>query len=140
MLKNKIIIEFIMNYKFWLDSTDRHWISAIGANLNIWALPNIAFPVVVLTVAIMLAKPALYWWSLLRSPSEEGIGWEVGVRLGQASEFSILVAQIAGKSRLISPQASGVIQATTILSFVISSYWVTQKFKTPAMINKPVED
>ena len=113
---------------------------AIGANLNIWTLPNIALPVLVLTAFIMLAKPVLYWWSLLRSPSEEGIGWEVGVRLGQASEFSILVAQIAGQSRLISPQASGMIQATTILSFVISSYWVTHMFKTPTMITKPVED
>lgn len=113
---------------------------AIGANLNIWALPNIIVPVVVLTAAIMVAKPTLYWWSLHRSPEEEGIGWEVGVRLGQASEFSILVAQIAGESRLISPQASGIIQATTILSFVISSYWVTQTYKTPAMIQKPVED
>ena len=88
----------------------------------------------------MVAKPALYWWSLHRSPEEEGIGWEVGVRLGQASEFSILVAQIAGQSRLISPQASGIIQATTILSFVISSYWVTQTYRTPAMIKKPVDD
>lgn len=113
---------------------------AIGANLNIWTLPNIAFPVIVLTVAVLIIKPVSYWWSMLRSPEEEKIGWEVGVRLGQASEFSILVAQIAGQSRLISPQASGVIQATTILSFIVSSYWVAQSFRTPAMISKPVED
>ena len=88
----------------------------------------------------MIAKPTLYWWSMLRSPDEEKIGWEVGVRLGQASEFSVLVAQVASQSRLISPQASGIIQATTILSFMISSYWVTQYFKTPAMVNKTVDD
>lgn len=113
---------------------------AIGANLNIWELPNIYLPVIILTVSIMVAKPTLYWWSLLRSPEEEKIGWEVGVRLGQASEFSVLVAQVASQSRLISPQAAAVIQATTILSFMISSYWVTQSFKTPAMINKTVDD
>ncbi len=113
---------------------------AIGANLNIWTLPNIMVPVIVLTFAIMVAKPSLYWWSLSRSADEADIGWEVGVRLGQASEFSILVAQVAGQSRLISPEASGIIQATTILSFVISSYWVTQRFRTPAMIKKPVDD
>ena len=97
-------------------------------------------PVIILTISIMVAKPTLYWWSLLRSPEEEKIGWEVGVRLGQASEFSVLVAQVASQSRLISPQAAAVIQATTILSFMISSYWVTQSFKTPAMINKTVDD
>lgn len=113
---------------------------AIGASMNIWELPNIYVPVIVLTAAIIVAKPVLYWWSMLRSPDEEKIGWEVGVRLGQASEFSVLVAQVAAQSRLISPQASGIIQATTILTFMISSYWVTQAYKTPAMLTKPVDD
>lgn len=113
---------------------------AIGANLNIWELPNIYLPVIILTLAVMIAKPSLYWWSLLRSTEEERIGWEVGVRLGQASEFSVLIAQIASQSHLISPQAAGIIQATTILSFVISSYWVTQSFRTPTMMSAPLEE
>lgn len=113
---------------------------AIGANLNIWELPNIYMPVIILTAAILIAKPTLYWWSLLRSTEDGKTGWEVGVRLGQASEFSVLVAQVASQSHLISPQASGIIQATTILSFMVSSYWVTQSYRTPAMPSKPVDD
>lgn len=56
---------------------------------------------------------------------------EVGIRLGQASEFSLLVASIALSTELISDKASNLIQATTILTFIVSSYFVVLKYPTP---------
>jgi predicted Kef-type K+ transport protein len=57
------------------------------------------------------------------------------VRLGQASEFSLLVASIALTTHLISDYASNLIQATTILTFIVSSYLVVLKYPTPIALS-----
>ena len=62
---------------------------------------------------------------------KKSVSKEVGMRLGQASEFSLLVASIALTTQLISDVASNLIQATTILTFIVSSYLVVLKYPTP---------
>jgi hypothetical protein len=61
------------------------------------------------------------------------IGWEVGIRLAQSSEFSLLIAYLAVSSanRLIGEPASYLIQTMTILTFFVSSYWVVLRYPTP---------
>ena len=53
----------------------------------------------------------------MKSGEKRIISKEVGFRLGQASEFSLLVASIALSTKLISEVASNLIQATTISDF-----------------------
>ena len=62
--------------------------------------------------------------------------WEAGVRLGQASEFSLLVAVLALQAELLSQSAYVVIQGVTILSFIISSYWVVMSYPSPMSLTK----
>ena len=56
---------------------------------------------------------------------------ELGVRLGQGSEFSLLIAYSALASGLIDMRASYLIQMVVILTFVLSTYWVVFCYRTP---------
>src|SRR3990167_8228173 len=67
----------------------------------------------------------------VKSGEKKSVAREVGVRLGQASEFSLLVGSIALSTKVISAVAANLIQAATILTFVVSSYWVVLKYPTP---------
>ena len=55
----------------------------------------------------------------------------MGWRLGQTSEFSLLIAYLAGGSNTLGEVASYLIQATTILTFIASSYIVVLRYPTP---------
>lgn len=56
---------------------------------------------------------------------------EVGIRLGQLSEFSLLIALLGLKLGYLSPLAAQLIQVVTILTFIFSSYYVVLKYPTP---------
>ena len=53
------------------------------------------------------------------------------MRLGQMSEFSLLIAVLAEQQGVIGHSAAGLIQAATPLSFVASSFWIVQRYPTP---------
>jgi predicted Kef-type K+ transport protein len=57
------------------------------------------------------------------------------VRLGQISEFSLLIALLATQSNVISIQASHVIQLATLISFILSSYFIVLRYPTPIAIS-----
>lgn len=104
---------------------------SIGASFNMEYLGSVVVPAAVLASLLMVIKPIAYRL-LLRSCSEtKEVAWEVGLRLGQCSEFSLLVGYLALESSLISDAASNLIQATTIFTFVISSYYIVMKYPTP---------
>ncbi len=63
------------------------------------------------------------------------LAWDLGFRLGQVSEFSLLIAYVAATGMLITEQASLLIQATTIITFVVSSYIVVLNYPTPIAIS-----
>lgn len=104
---------------------------AVGAEFDIHSLKIIAIPALVLTAAIFIIKPWTFKWLLRWTGESKKVSWEVGVRLAQASEFSLLLASMAASSELIGNNAYSLIQATTMLSFVISSYWVVMRYPTP---------
>ncbi len=108
---------------------------AIGATFNVQFLQIILVPAAILALLMMIIKPFLFQLLLRRTGESKHVSWEVGVRLGQASEFSLLIAYIASNAAtgatLIGQSASYLIQATTILTFVASSYIVVLKYPTP---------
>ncbi len=108
---------------------------AVGASFNLQFFPAVAFPSIILGVALLIFKPITFNL-LLRSVKEtRHLAWEVGVRLGQSSEFSLLIAYMAASSALINAAASNLIQAATMITFIASSYIVVLKFPTPVAIN-----
>ncbi|MHC4434821.1 MAG: cation:proton antiporter, partial [Planctomycetota bacterium] len=62
---------------------------------------------------------------------------ELGIRLGQSSEFSLLVAYGAFNAGKIEARTSYLIQLAAISTFIISTYFVVYKYPTPISVNKP---
>ena len=107
---------------------------SVGASFNLTLLDDILLPALAMTVAVLVVKPVVFR-TLLRGISEsKETGWEIGFRLGQTSEFSLLIAYLAFASQLIGTEASHVIQATAILTFLLSTYVVIFRFQSPIAI------
>ncbi|SIR47157.1 cation:proton antiporter [Fluoribacter gormanii] len=104
---------------------------SIGATFNFGLAQQVVIPALILSALVLLFKPVLFYLLLGKSGEKKHVAKEVGIRLGQESEFSLLVASIALSTQLISDKASNLIQATTILTFIVSSYFVVLKYPTP---------
>lgn len=103
----------------------------VGATFNFGFFAQVIIPALILAMLMLLLKPLCFRLLLLKAGEKKSVAQEVAVRLGQASEFSLLVASIAWSTHLISDAASNLIQATTIITFIFSSYVVVLKYPTP---------
>jgi Kef-type K+ transport system membrane component KefB len=104
---------------------------SIGAEFQLGLLGHVIIPSLILATVVLVAKPVVFKILLGQIKDADDKGWEIGFRLGQISEFSLLIAFLASSQSLISEDASHVIQATAILTFLISSYLVVFRFPTP---------
>ncbi|MCF7818059.1 MAG: cation:proton antiporter [Kiritimatiellales bacterium] len=104
---------------------------SIGARFDFLVSKNVLLPGLVLTAVLMLAKPLLFRVAFKLIREEGRIAKELGVRLGQASEFSLLVAYSTAQSGRIAAESSYLIQVVVMLTFVVSTYWVVFKYPTP---------
>jgi Kef-type K+ transport system membrane component KefB len=109
---------------------------SLGGGFDLSLLASIAIPAVLLAVVMLSLKPIVYRY-LLRSQSENNsLSWDIGFRLGQNSEFSLLIAYMAFNTQLIGNDASHLIQATAIITFLISSYIVVFNFPNPIAVSE----
>jgi len=109
---------------------------SLGAGFNLGLLPEIALAAVVLGVAMLALKPAIFRFLLGRQSEKKVLAWDIGFRLGQISEFSLLIAYVAFDTALISVEASHLIQAAAILTFLASSYIVIFNFPNPIAVSE----
>jgi Kef-type K+ transport system membrane component KefB len=108
---------------------------SLGASFNINMLPDIFIPAAILAILMLFSKPLIFS-RLLRSTGESsGLSKEVGMRLGQVSEFSLLIAVLALNAGAIGTRASYLIQATTLITFMVSSYLIMLKYPTPIAVS-----
>ena len=108
---------------------------SLGAGFDIGAIDQVILPAVLLAGVLMLLKPPVFRWLLLRTGESEKRSHEVGYRLGQMSEFSLLLAVLAFEQGVIGAEASYLIQLSTLVTFLISSYLVVLRFPTPIAVN-----
>ena len=108
---------------------------AVGATFNFGFAAQIVIPACILALLMLFLKPLCFRLLFVKAGEKKPVAKEVGLRLGQASEFSLLVASIALGANLISDVASNLIQATTILTFIVSSYLVVLKYPTPMSLS-----
>lgn len=108
---------------------------ALGAQLNIDILPSIIIIALVYTALMLSAKPITFFFLLRQQSEKRALAWDIGFRLGQISEFSLLIAFVASDNDVIGDRASMLIQCAAILSFVISSYIVIFNFPNPIAIS-----
>lgn len=104
---------------------------SVGAGFDIRYLNRILMPVLILSGAVLLIKPYVLKTLLRQVGETRKIAWEVGARLGQISEFSLLVAYLATNAQLMSKEAGYLVQATAIITFMFSSYFVVYRYITP---------
>jgi len=108
---------------------------SLGAGFQMELLDQVALPAILMAAVMLAIKPVVFRF-LLRGMSEtNALGWETGFRLGQISEFSLLIAFIATAESLIGEHASHLIQATAILTFLVSSYIVVFRYPTPIAVS-----
>jgi|TARA_B110000908_G_scaffold140232_1_gene167262 Kef-type K+ transport system membrane component KefB len=107
---------------------------SIGAGFNFPLMGSIWLQCSVLVILVVTIKPVVFGYLIRPICKSKATSWEVGFRLGQTSEFSILIATLAASSMIISESASLLIQATAIITFVASSYLVVWNFKSPIAV------
>ena len=107
---------------------------SVGARFDLGLLPAVWLPALVLSVLVLGLKPVVYRFLLQGVSEQRHLAWGLGFRLGQISEFSLLIAYVAVGNALISNEASLLIQATTLITFVVSSYIVILNYPTPIAV------
>jgi len=108
---------------------------ALGAGFNLGLLPDIWLAALGLGLIALLLKPALYRLLMMLSRESAQRSTEVALRLGQMSEFSLLLAVMASELALIRAEVSYLIQISTLLSFVFSSYYIIARYPTPIALS-----
>lgn len=107
---------------------------SVGALFNLDYLSVVALPALLLTIILLLVKPFTFHF-LLKQVGETQATWEIGSRLGQISEFSLIIAYVGLDYHLITDITANCIQAAAILSFMVSSYWVVMRYPTPMALS-----
>lgn len=103
----------------------------IGAGFNFEYVPSVVIPACLLAATTLLLKPLVFSWLLRKAGEVRAISWEVGVRLGQMSEFSLLVIYQAEATHLIPALTTYMGEAAIILTFIVSCYWTVIRYPTP---------
>lgn len=104
---------------------------SVGATLNLTYIPKIIIPAILITIVVIFIKPFIYKVLLKRVGETKEVSWEVGVRLGQISEFSLIIAYFVLAKKMVPDVVGYLIEAVAILTFAVSSYWVVMHYPTP---------
>jgi len=108
---------------------------SMGASINLSIVPQVSIPTLSLTALILLLKPFVFRILLVGTDETAPFSWEIGMRLGQGSEFSLLIAVLAYDAGVIGERASYLIQLTTVLTLISSSYLIVMLYPTPIAIS-----
>jgi Kef-type K+ transport system membrane component KefB len=108
---------------------------ALGAGFDVSLLEQALLPALTLVLVLLLLKPLTFRVLLRHTGESNTFASEAGSRLGQLSEFALLVAILAFEHEIISFQASYVIQLATLVSFILSTYFVVLRYPTPIAVS-----
>lgn len=103
----------------------------IGAGFNFNYLPQVLLPACTLMILVLVLKPVIFSQLLYWSGEVKAVSWEIGVRLGQLSEFSLLVIYLSEAIKLISSTTAYMAEAAIIMTFIVSCYWTVMRYPTP---------
>jgi Kef-type K+ transport system membrane component KefB len=104
---------------------------SLGAQVDLAMALPVFLPALVLAFVTMLGKPPLFRWLLKHIGESDQRSRNIGIRLGQMSEFSLLISVVAMEAGVIGEKAAYMIQFATLFTFVASSWWIVQKLPTP---------
>ena len=108
---------------------------SLGAGIDLYLFREILLPAVILAIVVLTLKPFVLKMCLNRIRDARPRSWEIGFRLGQSSEFSLLVAFMSMEMGMITESAFYLIQGATILTFIASSYFIVMRYPTPIAVD-----
>ena len=108
---------------------------ALGAGFPLPVLADVALPAACIGGLMLVLKPMVFQWLLRREGEPNRLGKEIGVRLGQLSEFSLLIAVAATGGGILGVKAAYTVHAATLLTFIVSSYLITLRYPTPIAVS-----
>jgi len=103
----------------------------VGAEIDAALLLEMLLPTLFLAAALIACKPPVFALALRIQKEPAETGWEVGYRLGQMSEFSLLLSYVAIGTGLLSLEAAHVIQGATVITLLVSTYLVIFRYPSP---------
>ena len=107
---------------------------SVGATFDLTLAKDVMLPALLLGVLILAVKPFAFQYLLSRAGEDPKVSTEIGVRLGQGSEFSLLIAVLASDMAVIGEQAAYLIQVSTLVTFIASSYFIVLRYPTPVAV------
>ena len=108
---------------------------SLGAGFNLPMTGEVLVPATVMAVVMLVVKPMVFGRLLRRAGESPERSKEIGFRLGQLSEFTLLVVVLATSQGVLSERASYLAQLATLLTFIASSYLVVLRFPTPIAVS-----
>ena len=107
----------------------------LGAGFDLSVKFNVIIPAFLIAISLLLIKPAVFRFLLIKQTSSKKLAWEIGVRLGQFSEFSLLIVYVAWQNQLIASETYFIVQLTTIITFIVSVFYIVARYPTPIANN-----
>jgi Kef-type K+ transport system membrane component KefB len=108
---------------------------SLGAGFDLGMLDDILLPAALLALLMLSIKAPVFNFLLCKIGENTVRAKEAGTRLGQLSEFSLLLAVLAQDRGEIGPEASYLIQLATLLTFLVSTYVVVLRYPTPIALS-----
>ena len=131
LARNPIALFLLEGLRFFRDFFLVLFFFSLGAQIDFSVLRQVLVPGLVITLVLLLLKPAVYYTGFRLMKEPEKISRELGMRLGQASEFSLIIALITFQANIIRNDTFQLMQLVTILTMIISSFAVVLRLPTP---------
>jgi Kef-type K+ transport system membrane component KefB len=104
---------------------------AVGAELNFRLDPRLIVSALLFGAILVPLKASVFHLAFRKSGESPELSRELAVRLAQSSEFSLLVVFAALSIGVLSAERAMVVHITTIVTFIISTYWTVMRYATP---------
>ena len=109
---------------------------ALGAGFDLAGAASVWPSALALAAGVLVIKPVTYRALLRRYGESMVLAGEAGARLGQMSEFSLLLVAVAVQAQTISHQAAHLVQVATLITFVVSSTFVVLRYPSPIALSE----
>ena len=107
----------------------------LGSSIALESAAAILLPAFILAAVMLALKPLAFEWLLHRAGEEKPRAREIGFRLGQGSEFTLLIIALAAQLGIAEKLALDLIQMTMLITFMVSPYLIIVKYPTPVAID-----
>ena len=111
----------------------------LGAQLDLSAMGLILIPAIIICLLIIIVKSGVFTLLFRIMGESFPFSLQIGVRLSQGSEFSLILAVALSANAHISQTAALLIQTAAIFSIIISSYITVFFFPTPLGVKEALK-